>query len=74
MGMEGILPVVSVLTTGSCHNIYSRSSRFPALPVLREKLSISVADIQGRDKDDNSSVRLDHLLTTEAHASPTLFT
>ena len=35
--------------------------------------SPSVADTRGRDKDDNSSVRLDHLLTTEAHASPTLF-
>ena len=38
-------------------------------------IDISVADIRGgRDKDDNSSVRLDHLLTTEAHATPTLFT
>ena len=30
-----------------------------------------VADMRGRYKDDNSSVRLDYLLTTEARASPT---
>ena len=34
----------------------------------------NVADIRGGNKTNNSSVQLDHLLTSEAPASPTLYT
>ena len=40
----------------------------------RGTLSPSVADIRGGNKTNNSSVRLDHFLTSESPASPTLFT
>ena len=37
-------------------------------------VNIYVADIRGGNKTNNSSVRLDRLLTSEAPASPTLYT
>ena len=37
----------------------------------RRVIRIYVADIRGGNKTNNSSVRLDHLLTSEAPASPT---
>ena len=42
--------------------------------ILTGEADPSVADIRGGNKTNNSSVRLDHLLTTEAQASPTPYT
>ena len=39
--------------------------------ILRPISNVYVADIRGGNKTNSSSVRLDHLLTPEAPASPT---
>ena len=48
----------------------------PLIPPERNpgQMYQNVADIRGGNKTNNSSVRLDHLLTSEAPASPTLYT